>query len=148
MHLCNTEPKKNVAKVKHITFVSPDAVFTGKNILLMLNIYVYIQIQIHPAAGVAYIEKEIQNFVSQDIELIFQSENRQRNYYKRQNVFFQRQASFSLSVMTIGWAADQGKPYLTTGSSQHLGPTVCLTQINYSVDPLFPSYIRQGGKML
>ena len=108
----------------------------------------YIQIQIHPAAGVAYIEKEIQNFVSQDIELIFQSENRQRNYYKRQNVFFQRQASFSLSVMTIGWAADQGKPYLTTGSSQHLGPTVCLTQINYSVDPLFPSYIRQGGKML
>ena len=42
MHLCNTEPKKNVAKVKHITFVSPDAVFTGKNILLMLNIYVYI----------------------------------------------------------------------------------------------------------
>ena len=41
MHLCNTEPKKNVAKVKHITFVSPDAVFTGKNILVMLHIYKY-----------------------------------------------------------------------------------------------------------
>ena len=44
---------------------------------------------------------------------------------RKEIVFYcvQRQAAFSLGVMTIGGESDEGKSYFTTGSSQHLTPT-------------------------